>query len=108
MGYHTCFILTYDDPNSTISDDAGHRNVWTRMFEISGIDPDQLENCKEDNGYISFDDIKWYSYENDMKKLSLEYPQLIFNVYGEGEDSNDRWEARYENGISKVTRLSDF
>ena len=42
--------------------------------------------------------IKWYSCDDDMKSFSANYPDVLFIVYGEGEDSGDLWKAYYKNG----------
>ena len=84
-------------------------------YEISaenttGIDMDEVESrLHEISGYtgLSFSDVyncKWYGMEEDMLKLSLEFPQITFYVEGSGEEQGDTWKAIFKNGISKTVR----
>lgn len=41
---------------------------------------------------------KWYDFDEDMKRLSLMYPDNVFQVDGIGEESGDVWRAYYTNG----------
>lgn len=42
--------------------------------------------------------MKWYSHEKDMDALSLLYPNLLFTLSGEGEESGDMWRQYHRNG----------
>ena len=44
------------------------------------------------------DSIKWYSIHDDMLKLSRQYPQHLFIVDGDGEESGDIWRCFFKNG----------
>lgn len=44
------------------------------------------------------DDEKWYEYDEDMRELSLEFPELTFQLTGQGEQKEDRWRRYYRNG----------
>jgi len=44
---------------------------------------------------------KWYEAINDMKKISKKYPDLIFILYGKGEDPEDIWKYYFKNGKSQ-------
>ena len=41
---------------------------------------------------------KWYEHDEDMKELSLLFPHLLFDLYGDGEDSDDMWHTYYKGG----------
>jgi hypothetical protein len=41
---------------------------------------------------------KWYTYEDDMRKLSKKFPKVLFILSGSGEDSEDLWREYYLNG----------
>ena len=36
---------------------------------------------------------KWYDWEEEMAEISLEYPEFTFELYGDGEESEDFWVA---------------
>lgn len=50
-------------------------------------------------GYDPFEsECKWYEHEEDMKKVSKEYPETIFVLEGDGEESGDIWKKYFMNG----------
>jgi len=55
------------------------------------------------------DDAKWYSWDEDMTKLSLAYPDVIFELYGDGEETDDVWKAVFYRGKGEtVNEISYF
>ena len=72
-------------------------------LEIQGkTDIDHSEEIQKQTGYyISEDyseDYKWYDNEDDMKLHSSQHPDLLFVLYGEGEESGDLWVKYFKNG----------
>ena len=54
-------------------------------------------------GYNPFEDeTKWYYHEVHMRKISLQYPDVIFELKGEGEESGDIWVKYFVNGKMQV------
>lgn len=47
---------------------------------------------------------KWYSHSKDMKEFSKKYPDKVFELSGEGEESGDLWKAYYWNGKEQMCR----
>jgi hypothetical protein len=41
---------------------------------------------------------KWYSHQEDMKKLSKKFKDALFELEGKGEESGDIWKEYYKNG----------
>lgn len=41
---------------------------------------------------------KWYTYQEDMKEYSIQYPELLFRLEGWGEDRDDMWVCYFKNG----------
>ena len=41
---------------------------------------------------------KWNNYEEDMIALSKKFPNLIFELYGDGEIKDDHWVCYFQNG----------
>ena len=72
MGYYTTYSLTLEE---------GPREQFQRMLE-------DIDAMMGDNEMSSFESInaKWYSYETDIKQLSLRYPDIIFRVNGDVDD----------------------
>lgn len=81
MGYYTKYTLTSD--TRSIEDAAE-----SDLYEISGY---QMEFGWNDS-------CKWYNHEKDMKELSKKYPNVLFKVQGEGEESGDLWVKYFKNG----------
>ncbi|MBG9520248.1 MULTISPECIES: hypothetical protein [Bacillus cereus group] len=93
MGY--CTFYTLDAKNADISNvlrdlrekmEADSLDFHTDIFyavTISG------EYC---------DETKWYNHETEMSAISRLYPDVIFELSGEGEGSGDLWRDYYKNG----------
>ena len=77
MGYYTDFNL------STIpAEDQVYIDGWE--FPWGPGAPEESE--------------KWYSCEDDMKELSLVFPNTIFVVEGDGEEHFDVWKKAFYKG----------
>ena len=67
-----------------------------------GINEEHTHNIGELTEYgsdmFNGDTIKWYECEKDMKEYSKKYPDIVFTVYGEGEESGDIWNSHFKNG----------
>ncbi len=51
-------------------------------------------------------DIKWYEHDAEMKLLSKEHPDTIYEVRGNGEDESDVWVSFYKDGKSYKVNLA--
>lgn len=75
-------------------------------YDISDNDEDVIDAINEESGYgdVQEDTIKWYSCREDMKRISLMFPDRVLSVSGEGEESGDIWTAYYKNGKEQFER----
>lgn len=80
MGYYTRFEL------DIISGDDNKTDYLAEIGEMSGY------------GSIVDDLIKWYDYHKDMLVYSLQHPDTVFQLCGEGEEAGDLWKCYYKNG----------
>lgn len=87
MGYRTYHSLTVYDKNM--------ESVDSEKFEQELVD--------EDIGFFE-DEIKWYDHREEMCEYSKRYPDLIFCLHGEGEQSEDLWDEYYVNGRYQAAR----
>ena len=79
---------------------------YTTEFQIESTPevPELLEIIQrmDIDAYASDETIvataKWYEFESDLKRLSLENPNTLFSVKGFGEESEDIWIAYAFNG----------
>lgn len=96
MGYYTTYELKWNVDNSktdwnVISDEIARRQNEDRDF-FYGVDSagDPSETCK------------WYEHEEELKKFSKLYPDVLFELSGEGEDPGDIWKKYFKNGKMQV------
>lgn len=47
---------------------------------------------------IDGDSCKWYNHEDDMRKLSLQFRDMLFELNGYGEEAGDLWIKYFKNG----------
>ncbi|AYK07744.1 hypothetical protein [Brevibacillus laterosporus] len=40
----------------------------------------------------------WYVHEADMVQMSLKFPDILFELTGDGEDTDDLWRKYFKNG----------
>jgi len=42
--------------------------------------------------------IEWYDHESEMKAFSKRFPDVVFTLHGQGEESGDIWVKYFKNG----------
>lgn len=55
-----------------------------------------------DYTYLFEDACKWYDHDKDMREYSKKYPDLVFELSGEGEEAGDLWVKYYKDGLLQV------
>ena len=86
MGYYTNYTLTVEEYNPAVIQEMEHT-----IIDEWGMDREY-----ECNWYVN--ETKWYDHDDDMLRLSLMFPEHVFDLYGEGEESGDMWHTYYKNG----------
>lgn len=77
--------------------------TWYTLGQIKGKEEDfhkLLKEIKDETGYdleVGVD-AKWYNHIDDMKKFTKGFPNLVVELAGDGEDSDDNWNLRFCNG----------
>lgn len=89
MEYYTSFTLTVASENAK-------EIIAALRAECSNAD-----YALDENGEPN-DSTKWYDRDKDMKAFSLKYPDVLFKLNGEGEESGDIWNTYYKNGKSQT------
>lgn len=90
MGYYTYFTI-----NKIKGSDKDFDNLLKDIDEETGL------RFSED----TTQEAKWGDYEEDCLKLSKKYPDLIFQIDGDGENSDDLWAERFHNGDCESTHM---
>ena len=91
MGYYTTFELNIEKNPDNIE----MKDVIEKINEIAGWK--MFEDL--DNEYCH---AKWYDFETEMAEVSKLFPNTVFSLSGEGEDSDDLWRAYFKNGVVKI------
>ncbi len=97
MGYYTNFTITprLKEDFTEIVDSDVLEILRDRLIEFSQYDEWEWDD------QLTMVDVKWYEYPNHMKLLSKEFPYIIFQVDGEGEEPGDIWRRYFLDGKSQ-------
>lgn len=93
MGYYTYHKLyVLNDKMQCLDDETDEHQVLITRKVLGG-------DFNDSNSRMLFEDsCKWYECDEDMKKHSLEHPDLLFEIDGVGEENEDLWINYYKNG----------
>lgn len=104
MGYNTNFdleILNGDQevrvPITAYDENDKPVTVYKKIY-VCEDEMKELIQADLGGGYYFDDDCKWYDHEKDMKKFSKKFPEVVFVLIGEGEESGDLWKKYFKNG----------
>lgn len=112
MGYLTSYYLE-------INNECVNQSTWIDIgWEFENITKWHDGKYKTKNDFAKdftrvynyfnqffFDDLyKWYEYDSDMIELSKRFPDLLFELYGDGEDSDDFWKSYYRDGNAQFSK----
>ena len=120
MGYYTYYELSIDNSQvkgqvekkkqseieeiqqSNISDELKKRLIKDveKMYETSIVTQNDVVNFLTFNPFD--EQCKWYEHTEDMCRLSKEYPNVLFTLTGNGEESEDMWVKYFMNGKVQV------
>lgn len=114
MGYLTYFTADYEirTPFPETDEEKFVRQCQEKGIEVPksfdvGMNAEDrmLEDNVSENYCMRFvellggtDHIKWYDCDSDMRDFSKRYPNVLFEIIGDGENSEDHWKCYYLNG----------
>lgn len=90
MGYYTQYGLTMEQAKGALPFDK--KALYTEIMQMNVFGDDG----SVDYGFYAY--TKWYDHEQDMLLLSARFPNVLFALEGDGEDSDDRWQDYYLGG----------
>lgn len=101
MGYCTTFRLNWAYLGSRFCSEPLETQVSEAIAAaqedgetLYGINPDGDTN----------EPCKWYKHESEMRKFSEKFPEVLFTLEGEGEESGDIWRKYFVNGKMQVAK----
>lgn len=94
---------TYHD-GKVIDGPATEREVAIAIAKLTTFESEDtdFETIDTINDVIMDEPMKWYHCIEDMKKISLQFPDTTIFIHGEGEDQGDLWDAYFRNGKAAV------
>lgn len=98
MGYYTAYTVTVLNHNdkTRVTDEKTLCELGTALVEISDwFDNNEKGWSIED--IVSSEMMKWYDSDTDMRSLSKQFPDYIFVLDGQGEESLDIWRSVFHN-----------
>jgi len=90
MGYYTIYTLKWKADKQTST-------LIRKYIDEAQNDLEQFYGLDYD-GRSPGEPSKWYDHDEDMKGLSLAFPEIVFTLHGEGEEVGDLWNKYYLNG----------
>lgn len=96
MGYYTYFEMEMEnlDDESNVTEEAV---IKTLIKESEWFD--WVDREKDFDSFFK-SDLKWYDWKDDMKKVSLSFPNVVFTLIGRGEEYDDIWKCIFYKGKS--------
>lgn len=95
MGYNTKFDLKI---NTKINKE---QELQITNFLSNKIMGESAKISDHWDDYLE-EEMKWYDYEKDMIELSILFPDIVFELSGEGADSDDIWKQYFKSGKSQT------
>lgn len=94
MGYYTDYDVTISN-----LDNANQGVKIVQMLDMRDY------HFSDDGLNLNFSyNGKWYDWKEDCIRVSLQYPKILIELHGVGEDRDDRWKARVQNGLCEVVQ----
>lgn len=97
MGYQTSHELLVLKMDSQKLVPFNSLDIIAELREFSEEANYALDNDGETN-----ESCKWYDHQKELREFSTRYPDLIFKLHGEGEESGDLWDEWYVNGKMQI------
>ncbi len=86
MGYETYHQLYIDTNNEAIWKAIDEDPTYADVKYAVGSDGTSGDSCK------------WYDHEVDMRRLSAQFPDVLFTLNGSDENNEDIWIEYYKGG----------
>lgn len=96
MEYYTYFEMEMEnlDDESNVTEEEV---VETLIKESTWFD--SFDRGEDFDGLFIYE-LKWYDWKDDMEKVSLSFPNVVFTLMGRGEEYDDLWKCVFYKGRS--------
>jgi hypothetical protein len=103
MGYYTTYELSTKGNKYKVSDIVSYmsKKYHSDSYSYYAFQYEFKDNIKDESTSdfeLYGEQCKWYEHDEEMIELSLRFPETVFCLYGEGEESGDIWYTYYKNG----------
>ena len=95
MGYCSNYFITIHT-----DDEKKAKEIFKAIEDRSGYSIE--EDAFPMDGFIL--DSKWYDSDDDLAKVSKEFPDIVIEMSVEGEDRDDNWTIRVKNGEKEIVQ----
>lgn len=85
MGYYTCFTIEYEGDEADIKKVEDDFKALYKQYNEGYLD-ELIDTGSSER--------KWYEWEDDMRKVAKKNPNVLIILHGNGEESDDIWQAR--------------
>jgi hypothetical protein len=102
MGYQTEYSLWHDAKNELVVQEI------RLALRARGIENNWLEPVKDKSGRWYYDPqgltMKWYEHEEDMQAIAVQFPDVLFELLGEGGKWDDKWKLYLKGDKKQLTQ----
>lgn len=95
MGYYTYYSLEVHGIKNVKEHKALQEIISKDCYAFRTDDCDDYD-CEA--YFPASDEVKWYEHEENMIKISKQFPNMTFCLEGVGEDREDMWRKYFHNG----------
>ena len=92
MGYYTNYNLKIKENKSNLPD------MIVEIMLLDALKKNQVIGYALDENFERCDSAKWYDHETELKEISIQIENVLFELHGEGEETMDQWYKYFENG----------
>lgn len=110
MGYTTYYKLDTMERDKKYAGKCKAVSYADFVCAMRELNLDEVFGCMDEleeeggEGFIHMECdewIKWYEHDRDMLDISMKFPDTVFVLSGEGEESGDLWKTYYKNGVKQ-------
>ncbi len=105
MGYYTYHQLDIKRPDVKQQWGEEHQAVLKKLVAELGEQSEDAKISLDENGNAP-EQTKWYEHDKELLEFSKKHPDIVFVLYGDGDNDEDKWYTYYKNGKMQHTPAS--